>query len=80
MYNAANIHVLEPIYVIGQNKIEQKSYKKKMESTSNEMALIISCVIKFCPEIVSNLSESKFMLMQDEILKILRRSEMESGR
>lgn len=76
MYSATNISVLDSIYVVGQNKIEQKSYKKKLDSKSNEMALIMSCIIKFCPEIIS-MSENKFMLMQDEILKILRRSEQE---
>ena len=74
MYDKVNINVLEPIYVIGQNKIEKKGYKKKLESKTNDMALIISCITKFCPEIINNMSDNKFMLMQEEILKILRKS------
>lgn len=77
MYSTTNINVLDSIYIVGQNK-EHKNYKKKVDSKTNEMALIIRCITKFCPEIVNSMSENKFMLMQEEILKILRKHEIEN--
>lgn len=79
MYSTTNINVLESIYVVGQNK-EQKKHKKKLNSKTNEMALIMRCIIKFCPEIVNSMNENKFILMQGEILKILRKCETENRR
>lgn len=67
-----SIKLLDPLYYLGNGKIENQTHKK-IEKKTNLLALIISCITKYYPEI-GNLSEGKFMKFQEELLSLLNKN------
>lgn len=67
-----SIKLLDPIYYLGNGKVENQPHKK-IEKKTNLLALIISCITKYYPE-MGNLSEGKFMKFQEELLSLLNKN------
>ena len=66
------IKLLDPIYYLGNGKVEHEP-KKKIEKKSNLMALIVTCITKYYPE-MGNLSEGKFLRFQEELSNLLSKN------
>ena len=67
-----SIKLLDPIYYLGNGKIENQP-QKKIEKKSNLMALIVTCITKYYPE-MGNLSEGKFLRFQEELSNLLNKN------
>ena len=67
-----SIKLLDPIYCLDNGKVENLPLKK-IEKKSNLLALIVTCITKYYPE-MGNLSEGKFIRFQEELSNLLNKN------
>ena len=63
---------IDSIYCLDNGKVENLPLKK-IEKKSNLLALIVTCITKYYPE-MGNLSEGKFIRFQEELSNLLNKN------